>query len=114
MSRLRMQSLASLRQNQGATLQDQVFKSSERFGENVFNKKAMREFLSPEIYESLLEAIDLGHGITTDVARQVANGMKNWALAKGATHYTHWFQPLTGSTAEKHDHRLPIERKAEA
>ncbi|NBW32667.1 MAG: glutamine synthetase type III [Cytophagia bacterium] len=114
MSRLRMQSLASLRQNQGATLQDQVFKSSERFGENVFNKKAMREFLSPEIYESLLEAIDLGHGITTDVARQVANGMKNWALAKGATHYTHWFQPLTGSTAEKHDSFFSLNNDGEA
>jgi glutamine synthetase len=72
-----MQSLANIRQNQGSTLPESVFKSSDRFGESVFNKKAMREFLSPEIYESLLEAIDLGHGITPDVARQVANGMKN-------------------------------------
>ena len=114
MSSLRMQSLANIRQNQGSTLPESVFKSSDRFGESVFNKKAMREFLSPEIYESLLEAIDLGHGITPDVARQVANGMKNWALAKGATHYTHWFQPLTGSTAEKHDSFFSLNNDGEA
>ncbi|MFM9061380.1 MAG: hypothetical protein ACKOQP_06930, partial [Bacteroidota bacterium] len=60
MSSLRIQSLAGLRQNQGATLPNASYKCSERFGESVFNKKAMREFLSPEIYEALLEAIDLG------------------------------------------------------
>jgi glutamine synthetase len=114
MSSLRIQSLAGLRQNQGATLPNASYKCSERFGESVFNKKAMREFLSPEIYEALLEAIDLGHGITPEVARQVANGMKNWALAKGATHYTHWFQPLTGSTAEKHDSFFSLNNDGEA
>lgn len=114
MSSLRMQSLAGLRQNQGAILPNASYKCSERFGESVFNKKAMREFLSPEIYEALLEAIDLGHGITPEVARQVANGMKNWALAKGATHYTHWFQPLTGSTAEKHDSFFSLNNDGEA
>ena len=76
---------------------------SDVFGENVFNKKAMAEYMTPEAYRSVLAAIDKGSKINRDIADQVAAGMKSWALAKGATHYTHWFQPLTGATAEKHD-----------
>ncbi len=76
---------------------------SEIFGMNVFNKPKMRQYLSKEAYESVINAIDKGSKIDRKVAGAVATGMKEWALSKGATHYTHWFQPLTGSTAEKHD-----------
>ena len=76
---------------------------SEIFGDYVFNKKAMGEYMTPEAYRSVLSAIEKGDKINRDIADQVASGMKSWALSKGATHYTHWFQPLTGATAEKHD-----------
>ena len=76
---------------------------SDVFGEYVFNKKAMAEYMTPEAYRSVLAAVDKGSKINREVADQVASGMKSWALSKGATHYTHWFQPLTGATAEKHD-----------
>ena len=73
------------------------------FGLNVFSKKEMKKRLPKEIYAKLLKTIDDGEPLTLDVANVVAEEMKNWAIEKGATHYTHWFQPLTGSTAEKHD-----------
>ncbi|RZL31688.1 MAG: glutamine synthetase type III, partial [Pedobacter sp.] len=63
----------------------------------------MRDFLSKEVYEKLISTIGQGELINQDDANQIASAMKTWAMAKGATHYTHWFQPLTGSTAEKHD-----------
>jgi glutamine synthetase len=70
---------------------------------NVFDDLAMRDFLSKEAYESVSKAVTEGKTINRKMAEHVASGMKQWALSKGATHYTHWFQPLTGSTAEKHD-----------
>ena len=76
---------------------------SELYGENVFNQDSMREYLTEQAYKSVLEATFEGKRIDRKVADQVASAMKDWALAKGATHYTHWFQPLTGATAEKHD-----------
>ncbi|KIO77401.1 glutamine synthetase [Pedobacter lusitanus] len=78
-------------------------KISEFFGSNVFDKKKMKDFLSKEVYEKLISAIEQGELINQDDANQIATAMKHWAMSKGATHYTHWFQPLTGSTAEKHD-----------
>ncbi len=78
-------------------------KVSELFGENVFNRKAMKEFMTSEAYDSVMNAIEKGTKIDRTMADQVAAGMKSWALSKHATHYTHWFQPLTGATAEKHD-----------
>ncbi|HCD67113.1 MAG TPA: glutamine synthetase type III, partial [Bacteroidetes bacterium] len=63
----------------------------------------MRDFLSKEAYESVTKSVTEGKTINRKMAEHVASGMKQWALSKGATHYTHWFQPLTGSTAEKHD-----------
>lgn len=80
-----------------------IGKSSELFGRNVFQRKAMREFMSKEAYESVINAMEHGTQIDRKTAEQVAAGMKAWALSMGATHYTHWFQPLTGATAEKHD-----------
>src|SRR5215217_2388591 len=76
---------------------------SEFFGMNVFDKKKMKDFLSKEVYEKLVSAIDQGELINHEDANQIATAMKAWAMGKGATHYTHWFQPLTGTTAEKHD-----------
>jgi glutamine synthetase len=76
---------------------------SEIFACNVFGREAMREYLSGEIYESLMHTINEGSMIDRRIADQVAAAMKAWALSKGATHYTHWFHPLNGATAEKHD-----------
>ncbi|MDH3345822.1 MAG: glutamine synthetase III, partial [Kiritimatiellaceae bacterium] len=75
----------------------------EIFGENVFGFKAMQEHLSDATFESLKETIDTGKMLDASIADEVAEAMKEWAMSKGATHYTHWFQPLTGATAEKHD-----------
>ena len=78
-------------------------KASDFFGRNVFGNDAMRQYLSDEAYKSVMEAIETGSKIDRKIAGQIANSMKAWAMGKGATHYTHWFQPLTGTTAEKHD-----------
>ncbi|HUP10868.1 MAG TPA: glutamine synthetase III, partial [Niastella sp.] len=73
------------------------------FGENVFTLKTAREFLSDEAYKSLNASIKGGKKIDRAMANQIAAGLRQWAETKGVTHYTHWFQPLTGTTAEKHD-----------
>ena len=78
-------------------------KRSSLFGKNVFNKNAMQQYLTSAAYESVMDAIVHGKRIDRKIADQVAVSMKDWAMSKGATHYTHWFQPLTGATAEKHD-----------
>ena len=78
-------------------------KRSVLFGKNVFNKHAMQQYLTRAAYESVMNAIEKGTKIDRKIADQVAVSMKDWAISKGATHYTHWFQPLTGATAEKHD-----------
>lgn len=75
----------------------------EMFGSLVFNDDVMRERLPKEVYKSLTKTIATGKTIDASIADVVANAMKDWAIEKGATHYTHWFQPLTGVTAEKHD-----------
>lgn len=78
-------------------------KRSVLFGKNVFNKHAMQQYLTRAAYGSVMNAISKGTKIDRKIADQVAVSMKDWAISKGATHYTHWFQPLTGATAEKHD-----------
>jgi glutamine synthetase len=78
-------------------------KVSDYFGANVFNQSAMRKFLSEEAYGSVMDTVEKGVSLDRKLADQIASSMKAWALSKGATHYTHWFQPLTGLTAEKHD-----------
>lgn len=78
-------------------------KRSELFGSNVFNELVMRESLSKEAFKSVMAAMEVGSRIDRKLADEIAAAIKNWALSKGATHYTHWFQPLTGATAEKHD-----------
>ncbi len=76
---------------------------TELFGSNVFNDDAMKNLLPREVYKSLRKTIDEGEPLDSNIASVVANAMKDWAVSKGATHYTHWFQPLTNLTAEKHD-----------
>ncbi len=75
----------------------------EYFGSMVFNDRVMKERLRPEIYRALHETMKNGTVLYSDIADEVAEAMKNWAIEKGATHFTHWFQPMTGVTAEKHD-----------
>ena len=76
---------------------------SEYFGEKVFNRKAMSQYLPEPIYRALVDAIDNKQTLSRDVADEVARGMKQWAIDMGVNHYTHWFHPLTDGTAEKHD-----------
>ena len=78
-------------------------KLPEEFGENVFNDAVQKDTLPSETYKALRATIEEGKPLDTAIAGSVASAMKKWAISKGATHYTHWFQPLTGLTAEKHD-----------
>lgn len=78
-------------------------KRSELFAINVFNEVAMRQLMTRDAFDAVMNAIEYGTKIDRRVADQVAVAMRDWAISKGATHYTHWFQPLTGGTAEKHD-----------
>ena len=78
-------------------------KISDYFGQNVFDDKAMQTYLSSDAYNQLVEHIAQDKKVSQELANQLAFGMKRWAMERGASHYTHWFQPLTGSTAEKHE-----------
>ena len=75
----------------------------ELFGSLVFNNEVMKERLPKDTYKALRRTIDMGKSLDRSIADVVANAMKDWAIEKGATHFTHWFQPMTGVTAEKHD-----------
>jgi len=97
---LEMLSFTDFRKDNAVTV---PAKLSELFCQNVFSEETMREYLTKEAFTSIQNAIKRGTKIQRDVADQIAVAMKDWALSKGVTHYTHWFQPLTGSTAEKHD-----------
>ena len=78
-------------------------KVTDLYGSMVFNEHVMRERLPKTTYKQLMKTIKEGAPLNEDVANVVAHAMKEWAIEKGATHYTHWFQPLTGITSEKHD-----------
>ncbi|MBQ8281527.1 MAG: glutamine synthetase III [Lachnospiraceae bacterium] len=80
-----------------------AMKLTEIFGVDVFNESVMRERLPKDTFKALKKVMDEGGELTREVANVVANAMKDWAIERGATHFTHWFQPLTGITAEKHD-----------
>ena len=82
---------------------NEIINIPEIFGSDVFNEATMIKRLAPEIYSAWKHCIQTGSPLQLDVANEIAEGMKQWALEKGATHYTHWFQPMTGITAEKHD-----------
>ena len=89
-------------------------KVTDYYGSNTFNDEAMRSLLSPEAYTKITNAVEDNKKIDREAADEVAAAMKSWALSKGATHYTHWFQPLTGTTAEKHDAFFDITSKGKA
>ena len=103
MSSLRFQALNAVLSRTVPEVKAPSDKVSEFYASNVFDKNKMKEYLSGDALESVNDSIILGAQIERDVAEQVASAMKSWAIARGATHYTHWFQPLTGTTAEKHD-----------
>ena len=76
---------------------------TERFGTMVFSEDVMKKWLPKDVYKKLAATIEGGEPLDLDVANAVAHAMKEWAISKGATHYAHWFQPLSGITSEKHD-----------
>ncbi|MDR0571529.1 MAG: glutamine synthetase III, partial [Rickettsiales bacterium] len=89
-------------------------KLSEIFKKNVFDNKKMVQFLSKNTFEALQNWINRDKKITEEQANEIAQAMKNWAILNGVTHYTHWFQPLTGKTAEKHNSFLSLDKDGEA
>ena len=102
MSTLRFQALKDASGRKPVKFEE-AGKKSDLFGSNVFNDKAMKQFLTSDAHKGVKDAVQHGTKIDRKLADYIAMGMKEWALSKGVTHYTHWFQPLTGTTAEKHD-----------
>lgn len=102
MATLRFQALKEILNRKPVEITE-VERRSELFGRNVFTHSVMRQFLTKEAYQSVIDANNSGKKIERKIADHISTGMKEWAISKGATHYTHWFQPLTGTTAEKHD-----------
>ncbi|MBA2762607.1 MAG: glutamine synthetase III, partial [Segetibacter sp.] len=103
MESLRSKALQNLTTNPFEVSVPNSTKVTAIFGESVFTLKTAREYLSDEAYKSLRASIKSGKKIDRALANQIANGVRAWAESKGVTHFTHWFQPLTGTTAEKHD-----------
>lgn len=103
METLRFAALQKLSDRQPVKIDRPDLPMSEYFGKYVFDHKAMQKYLTRDVYESVVSSIESNESIDRKVAAQVATGMKNWAMEFGVTHYTHWFHPLTGETAEKHD-----------
>ncbi|MEZ4799347.1 MAG: glutamine synthetase III [Flavobacteriales bacterium] len=103
MSTNRFQALSELTYRQPEEVKSAGKRVSDYFGDNVFAYFKMREYLTDDAYDKLMDCIERGARIDRQTADHVAAAMKEWSIQKGATHYTHWFQPLTGATAEKHD-----------
>lgn len=103
MATLRFLALKELLDRKPLYLDDLGVTTSSYYGQNVFDKLKMKKYLSSQAYDHVMEAIEKGTRIERKMADQIALGMKAWAIENGATHYTHWFHPLTDSTAEKHD-----------
>lgn len=99
---LRFTALSNI-QSSGEELGKITPKITSVFGSHVFNMKTARQYLSDDAYKSMVSSMNSGHKIDRSAASSIANGMRAWAEQKGVTHFTHWFQPLTGTTAEKHD-----------
>ncbi|MEO8235534.1 MAG: glutamine synthetase III [Flavobacterium sp.] len=102
MSTIRFQALKEASGRKSVKFEE-ADRKSNIFGANVFNDKAMKQFLTSDAHKGVKDAVQHGTKIDRKLADYIAMGMKEWALSKGVTHYTHWFQPLTGTTAEKHD-----------
>lgn len=103
MAIIRFKALEEIQRREVVEVVPPSHKISDFYGCNIYGKEAMQTTLSADIFKALTRTIEKGGKIEQYVADAVASSMKSWAMSKGATHYTHWFQPLTGSTAEKHD-----------
>ncbi len=103
MARLRFKAVEEAQNRPTTKVEIPAGKVTEFYGSNIFNDEVMRAMLSPEAYMKVTVAIKSGDKIDREIADEVAAAMKSWAVSKGASHYTHWFQPLTGGSAEKHD-----------
>ena len=103
MANLRFEAVAEASRRKPLEVETPKERPSEFFGKNVFNRQKMFKYLPVDVYQKLTDVIDNGAPLDRSIANAVAAGMKQWASENGVTHYTHWFQPLTGSTAEKHD-----------
>jgi glutamine synthetase len=114
MPTLRFRALQEAQNRPAVQAQEPEESITRYFATQVFNKEAMRKYLSHETYKKLMYAIEHGETIDLELADAVAAGMKSWAMSKGATHFTHWFQPLTGLTAEKHDALFDIDSEGRA
>jgi glutamine synthetase len=103
MSTLRFKAIERVQLRTPNAIGDSTKKVSEYFAHNVFDRNKMQQYLSEAVFKRVIAAIEGGTTIDRDIAEEVARAMKNWAVERNVTHYTHWFQPLTGSNAEKHD-----------
>ena len=102
-SNLRFQVVEEAFKKNAVKVEARSERPSEYFGKYVFNRQKMYKYLPKTVYDKLVDVIDNGARLDSSIADDVAEGMKRWAQDMGATHYTHWFQPLTEGTAEKHD-----------
>jgi glutamine synthetase len=101
MTSLRLRSIEKVAAPKNLEQKSNGKKISEIFAENVFTEQAMKSYLSEDAFLSVMSAIKTGQKIDRKIADQVASAMKSWAISKGCTHYTHWFQPLTGATGRE-------------
>ncbi|WCL81892.1 glutamine synthetase III [Saprospira sp. CCB-QB6] len=111
---MRFSALESLLARENTPVQTPSSRISDYFGSQVFGKKAMQEFLPARIYKQVIQTIESGENLDRETADHIADAMRNWASSKGVTHYAHWFQPLTGRTAEKHDSFFTLDGRGEA
>src|SRR3989339_1475566 len=86
---------------------------SEKFGCNTFNRKAMKKYLPKNIFDAFNASLQTGETISAEAANVIAHAVKEWAIERGVTHFTHWFQPMTGLTAEKHDAFIQVSSDGE-
>ena len=103
MSLLRFKMVERAINNKAIDVKAPASQPSDYYGRKVFGRNAMRKYLNRQTYDALIDTMESGTPLTADIADSIAAGMRQWALDNGADHYTHWFQPLTGGTAEKHD-----------
>ena len=111
MSKLRFDVVQDAFKKKAVPAESPAERTSKYFGELVFDREKMHKYLSTDTYEALIDCIDNGHPLDRAIANEVAEGMKTWAMEHGVTHITHWFQPLTEGTAEKHDSLMEYDGK---
>lgn len=114
MLKLRTEALLEARNRKAKDITETRKKDSDFFAENVFTLPKMKQYLSKNTYKNIIEAIDKGEAMPRHIAEDVASAMKIWAMERGATHYSHWFHPLNGASAEKHDSFLDVSMEGDA